>query len=49
MVEYKCNKCGNVVKCKRDIPLEHGKIGLVFYPNKNSSKRCNGKYIEVKV
>ena len=44
-MKYKCNQCGIIAESKRDIPLEHGKIGIVVYPKQNQSYRCDGKFI----
>ena len=43
-LSYKCNKCGDIAESKREIPLEHGKIGIVVYPQKNISTKCDGIY-----
>lgn len=47
MVKYRCNKCGNEVNGKSNIPIEHGKMSLTIYPNKATSSKCDGKYMEV--
>lgn len=46
-MKYKCNKCGAVAEGKSNIPLEHGKMGLVVYPKRNTSKKCDGSYTEI--
>ena len=48
MVKYKCNKCRNIVNGKSNIPLEHGKMSLVFFPDKSTSSKCEGVYYEEK-
>ena len=45
MTKYKCDKCGLTVNSKREIPLEHGKMGIVVYPEQNQSYKCDGKFI----
>ena len=47
MTKYKCDKCELTVNSKRDIPLEHGKMGIVIYPKQNHSYKCDGKFIEI--
>jgi len=46
MTKYKCNKCGLIAENKRQIPLEHGKMGITVYPQKNTSQKCMGNFKE---
>lgn len=43
-LSYRCNKCGSIAKNKREIHLEHGKMGIVVYPQENTSTKCDGNY-----
>lgn len=40
-MEYKCNKCGVVVK---EIPKGHGYFTMAIYPEKAKHKKCKGEF-----
>ena len=46
-MKYKCNKCSEIVEGKSNIPIEHGKMSLAFYPNKATSTKCDGKFYSI--
>jgi len=48
MKVWKCNICGRIDRGINP-PIEHGRMGLVVYPNRNHSISCVGKWGKVEV